>query len=37
MKENRVVFTMPWNGADWPKLHTILDEIEQLLLPLGSR
>ncbi len=36
VKENRVVFLPPWNGADLPKALTIMDEIEEFLLPLGT-
>jgi iron complex transport system substrate-binding protein len=36
VKEGRVVFLPPWNGADLPKALTIMDEIEEHLLPLAK-
>ncbi len=36
VKEGRVVFLPPWNGADLPKALTIMDEIEEFLLPLAK-
>jgi iron complex transport system substrate-binding protein len=36
VQEGRAVFLPPWNGADLPKAITIMDEIEQHVLPLGS-
>lgn len=35
VREGRLVFLPAWNGADMPKLMTILDEIEQYVLPLA--
>ena len=35
VREGRAVFLPPWNGADIPKAMTILDEIEQFVLPLA--
>jgi iron complex transport system substrate-binding protein len=37
VREGRVVFVQPWNGADILKAMTIMDEIEELLLPLVGR
>ncbi len=37
VREGRVIFVQPWNGADILKAMTIMDEIEQHLLPLAGR
>jgi iron complex transport system substrate-binding protein len=37
VRERRVVFVQPWNGADILKAMTIMDEIEVHLLPLAGR
>jgi iron complex transport system substrate-binding protein len=37
VRAGRVVFVQPWNGADILKAMTIMDEIEEHILPLAGR